>query len=327
MTALTLQLLCIRDCERAIERNYYDWGRGRAADSPEPDWDTAAPAQRRQVAIRGYELYDGVPPQYGNRIGPLEVYASAGINSHVVLLDAVRFLLRAEEAEPLLARIPDNALLETGTDDQIAAAGELIDAFDDAHQVGRGKATKVLYLKRRGFIPIIGSVVSDIIRKNFPFLLRQTSATVLVLQVYRLLLQTEAADLGSIRANLAERGFRLTAARLRTYLTWIGWRDHVGRSLQTEWQAASPAGDLVKAFPRPTQSYRLAGLGGSAGGRPRRGAPVGAIAHLRASARPTTRVGPMDFLLPPVLAAEAGRTRGAPGSHAGRCRAPGGRTR
>ncbi len=37
MTALTLQLLQIPDCEGAIEQGYYDWGRGRPADSPVPD--------------------------------------------------------------------------------------------------------------------------------------------------------------------------------------------------------------------------------------------------------------------------------------------------
>jgi hypothetical protein len=246
MTALTLQLLHISDCETAVERGYYDWGRGRPADSPEPDWDAASPGQRRQTVLRGYGLYDGLPAQRGNRLGPLEVYASTGINSRVVLLDAVRFLLRADQAEPLLARISDETLLEHGTDEQIAAAGDLIDLFDDAYQLGRGKVTKVLYLKRPGFIPVIDSVVGDFLWKNFPFLLRQSSSSRVVLQVYQLLLQTQAGALHSIRAGLAERGFRVSAARLLSYLVWLGWRGHVdaygfGRSLQTEWQAGSVA--------------------------------------------------------------------------------------
>ena len=264
MSAFTLQLLNISDCETAVERGYYDWGRGRPADSPEPDWDAASPEQRRQIALRGYELYDGVPAQRGNRLGRLEVYASTGINSRLILLDAVRFLLRADQAEPLLARIPDEALLENGTDEQIAAAGDLIDLFDNAYQLGRGKVTKVLYLKRPGFIPVIDSVVGDFLWKNFPFLLRQNSPAKDVLRVYQMLLQARAGVLASIRAGLAERGFALSAARLLSYLIWLGWRDHVdaygfGRSLQTEWQA----GSITEARAKAQESWERQ-LGGRA---------------------------------------------------------------
>ena len=122
-------------------------------------------------------------------------------------LDAVRFLLRADQAEPLLAHIPDEALLENGTDEQIAAAGELIDLFDNAYQLGRGKVTKVLYLKRPGFIPVIDPVVGDFLWKNFPFLLRQSSSTERVLRVYQMLLQARTGVLDAVRAgHLAELG-------------------------------------------------------------------------------------------------------------------------
>jgi hypothetical protein len=161
VTALALQLLQIADCEGAIERSYYDFGCGRPTDSPEPDWDAASPAQRRQIALRGYGLYDGLPAQRGNRIGPLEVYACTGLNSRVVHLDAVRFLLRADQAEPLLARIPDQALLEDGTDEQIAAAGDLINLFLGAYQLGRAKVTKVLYLKRLSYLASRGLVEAN----------------------------------------------------------------------------------------------------------------------------------------------------------------------
>ncbi len=62
---MTLQMLHILDRETAIERGYYDWGRGRPADSPEPEWDTASPGQRRQVSLRGCRLYDGLPVRHG----------------------------------------------------------------------------------------------------------------------------------------------------------------------------------------------------------------------------------------------------------------------
>lgn len=58
MTALSLQLLTIADCEAAVEQNYYDWGRGRPTDSLVPDWDAAAREQRQQIALRWYGLHD-----------------------------------------------------------------------------------------------------------------------------------------------------------------------------------------------------------------------------------------------------------------------------
>lgn len=252
MTAFTLQLLSIPDCEAVIERGYFDWGRGRPADSPEPDWEAASQKQRIQIALRGYGLYDGLPARGGNRIGPIEVYASIGINSRAILLDAVRFLLRADKAEPFLECIPDEALLENATDEQIAATGNPLELFDDAHQIGRGKATKVLYLKRPGFIPVIDSVASDFLWKNFHFLLRQNSSAELVLQVYRMLLLTQARVLDMVRANFAQNGFHLTRARLLSYLIWLGWRDLVdgsgfGRSFQMEWQARSVPEARAKA--------------------------------------------------------------------------------
>ncbi len=84
------------------------------------------------------------------------------------------------------------------------------------------------------------------------FLLRQNSSAKHVLQVYQMLLQVRAAVLDAIRAGLAERGFALSAARLLSYLIWLGWRDHVdaygfGRSLQSEWQAGSVAGARANA--------------------------------------------------------------------------------
>lgn len=67
-----------------------------------------------------------------------------------------------------------------------------------------------------------------------------------------MVLQPRAEVLASIRASLAERGFAASAARLLSYLIWLGWRDHVdaygfGRSLQTEWQTSSIAEARAKA--------------------------------------------------------------------------------
>ncbi len=90
MTTLTLQLPCVVDCEEAVERPYYEWGRGRPVYSPEPHWDTAPTEQRWQIALRGYGAWDGLPAQYSNRIGALEVYTSTSIDLRLVLSDMAR---------------------------------------------------------------------------------------------------------------------------------------------------------------------------------------------------------------------------------------------
>lgn len=230
MSELRVQTLCVPDCVAAIERGYYGWGQGRPADSPEPSWEDATPKQRHDIALRGYSLYDGYPAQRGNEISAAEICTSVGINSRVVLNDVVRFLVRADEARPLLARIPDDARLEQGTDDQIAAAGDLIDLFASAFEICRGKATKVLYKKRPAFMPILDSVVADFLWKNFPHDLRGNSPVDHVLRLYQQLLRERAPVLERTQTRLAGKGFRLSTSRVLNYLIWLGWRRNVGRA-------------------------------------------------------------------------------------------------
>jgi hypothetical protein len=224
MTSLRIQKLHIEDCEAAIRGSYYEWGRGWAGDSPEPDWAMATAEQRRDIALRGYALYDGLSPCHGNELEATEVYVSVGINSGVTLFDAIRFLRRSEEARPLLARIPDDARLEDGTDDQIEAAGALIELLAQESHIARGKATKVLHRKRPAFIPVIDSVVSNFLWRNFPHLLTEGSPNGLVLRVYKLLLVARAEPLNDIRVHLRDEGFTFTTARLLSHLVWLAWK-------------------------------------------------------------------------------------------------------
>lgn len=237
MTALRIQKLEVENCEETIQRAYFEWGRGWEKDSPELTWADAAPEQRRATALRGYALYDGLAPLGGNRLGPLEVYASIGVNSRVILHDAVRFMRRADEAMSLLARIPDHARLEDATEDQVAAAAELIDLLASEPHIGWGKATKVLYLKRPAFIPVLDSVVSDFLWKNLPHLLTGQSPAELVLSAYQLLLVARSQPLREIHAALARGGFNLNTARILNYLIWIEWKQHTeGEPLMQEQQ-------------------------------------------------------------------------------------------
>ncbi len=229
MTALRIQKLEIDDCEQEILRNYFEWGRGNPADTPEPSWQDADEATRLFIARRGYALYDGLALQPGNDIGPTEIFISVGINSRVILNDACRFLARAERARPLLARIPDDARLEDATDDQLDAAAELLTLLEEAKQVGRGKVTKALHKKRPAFIPIIDSVVADFLWKNFPWRLKQDSPPRDVLVLLRELLLARRDALETIQANLATKGFRLTTVRALDYLIWLGWHERVDK--------------------------------------------------------------------------------------------------
>jgi len=221
MTALRIQKLKIDDCEEALISGYHDWGTGYGTVLP-------GAAGRLEVARRAYELYDGHPAQLGNDIGPTEIFMSVGVNSRVILNDACRILACAEEARPLLARIPDGARLEAATDDQLDAAAVLIAMLDEPEHLGLGKVTKVLHKKRPAFIPILDSVVADFLWRNFPWRLRETSPPREVLVLFRDVLLARVDDLKTIQAILERQGFLLTTVRVLDALIWLGWRKRNG---------------------------------------------------------------------------------------------------
>lgn len=182
MTSLRLQNMFIPDCEDLVERGFYDWCKKWSKDSPPPDWQHAPLQVKRDVALIGYKIYEGIPQQHGNELGAAEVFCSLGINSRMEpRYDVVRFLQRSDEARAFLGRIPDGTVLENGTEDQISAAAGLIDLLSTDHQIKLGKATKVLYKKRPGFIPVIDSVVSSFLNQNFPHCKRSSNRDVLIL--------------------------------------------------------------------------------------------------------------------------------------------------
>ena len=244
MSVLVVQTLRVADCARAIQQEYYEWGRNKLDHTPEPPWESASPQQRRAVMRRGYSLYDGLPAQPGNEIRLTEIYGSAGIYSRIILNDAIRFLVRAEDAVPFLRRIPDGACLEEATDDQLNAAAELVDLFATAQHVGRGKATKVLHKKRPHFMPILDSVVFDFLWKNFPHIVRQGSPTVEYIRLYRDVLVARRPILSQTQAGLTAAQFPLSMTRVLDFIIWLGWRDKVdqfglGPPITKVWKTAN----------------------------------------------------------------------------------------
>src|SRR5688500_4581842 len=96
MTDFALQKLFVADCEHQLERNYYDWGRERVRDGwVDPEWEDAPGERRRQVALRGYALYDGCPVSADDAISAADAWVSAGFRSRVIEFDVVRVLARA----------------------------------------------------------------------------------------------------------------------------------------------------------------------------------------------------------------------------------------
>lgn len=224
MTRLHIQTLEIADCEARIERGYFDEGRVSDGPSPDPDWDEASCEERKGIARRGYALYDGFPCQPGNEVGLPEIYSSIGINSRVLSYDAARFLRRATEAMPLLAKIPDRTRLEDSSRDQVEAAAELVDLFTREHLIGRGKATKVLHKKRPAFIPVIDDVVFNFLWRNFPYRISENSSMKDILLIYKMLLEECSDTLGRVQAVLVQRGFALSTSRVLDFLIWLEWR-------------------------------------------------------------------------------------------------------
>lgn len=107
-----------------------------------------------------YEYYDAVPACDPNRIEPLDVLASVGINSRLDTAAKVRTVHRGMSASvnPLLESIPEDAALHTFS--SLDTLHELLAAAMTSKFVLLATATKVLHRKRPALIPIMDSVVA-----------------------------------------------------------------------------------------------------------------------------------------------------------------------
>lgn len=244
MTALRVQNLFVPDCEDAIRREYYGWGREKLKDGWQgPDWDDADEGDRRSTALRGYGLYDGISVLTDNTVTATDVYATVGFFSRATVYDAVRMVTRADDAAVYLSSIPADCELARASDEQIIAGGSAIQALC-AHEVNWGKVTKVLHKKRPTFFPVLDSVLFDFLWKNFPFRLKQNASAADYLRVYRDVLLRHLADANAVRDHLAAHRLPLTDLRVLDYALWLGWRDQVdefgfGPKITAVWECAS----------------------------------------------------------------------------------------
>lgn len=221
MTTFHLGDSFLPDAEELIERQYFLWGQEWGKQALPPHWEDASPEQRRAIALRGYAMYDGLPAQPGDTIGPTECYYAVGMSARIVLFDVVRLIARADEVRPYLAAIPNNRRLEDATNEELEAVGKLFDVLDACHQIGIAKITKVLHKKRPAFIPVIDSLLMAWMCRNCFAAPRRYPSNPDLLPVFKDLLIDNAAALAPIHANICQRGFVITKARLLDFLLFI----------------------------------------------------------------------------------------------------------
>lgn len=178
-----------------------------------------------------YEYYDAVPSGHPNRIEPLDILATVGINSMIDTAAKVRTVHRGMSAatNSLLECIPEDAQLHSfGVLDPVH---ELFAAAMTTKFVLLATATKVLHRKRPGLIPIMDSVVvghyvrddateKALLKRSFEN--RTAAADIGRLTVERL--REDVIDefdaLDELGQGLAHEGFHLSHVRITDILVW-----------------------------------------------------------------------------------------------------------
>lgn len=227
MTSLHVQQLQIDDCESTIQQGFYQWG-SNTKDPHYLVWEKASLELRQKTVKRGYDLYEGLQAPPGNTITAIEVYLSIGANSWATVYDAIRYVACSDEAQPLLARLPQQLTLERATDTEVSITVQLIDLFRGKYQIQLSKATKFLYKKRPNLIPMIDSSVSLFLEQNFPFRLEEELPTQQVLLLFREIVQRFSQPLANITANLSRDELNLSKTRVLSYLIWLEWTKRSG---------------------------------------------------------------------------------------------------
>lgn len=178
-----------------------------------------------------YEYYDAVPPGDPNRIEPLDVLATVGINSRLDTATKVRTVHRgmSSAVNALLTQIPERAELHTFA--SLDPLHELLAAAMTSKFVLLATATKVLHRKRPALIPILDSVVAghyvhdDPIEKALLQLSwenRNAAADISRLTIGRLRDDViQGFDLlDELRGALDGEGFALSHVRIMDILVW-----------------------------------------------------------------------------------------------------------
>ncbi len=177
-----------------------------------------------------FDYYDAFLDQAPFRIDPIDVIVTKSMNSRVNEADRIRFVHRAlvERCNPLLPAIPVDADLMT-YDPDLTNLRRLIHAAVQTPGVKVAVATKVLYRKRRNYIPMIDSYFikhyGRLLSRPDWYEMSQFPATaaevaVEVTRAFREDLRHAMPFIQSLRRNLTTTGFDLSPVRILDVLIW-----------------------------------------------------------------------------------------------------------
>ena len=215
---------------------------GRGGDGRSPDLRLASglgiagPRDRLLHFCREeYAYYDAIADADPDRVMPLDVLATVAMNSRVddapTRFDCARrvrtvHLGMAAACDLRLTAISaDSDVLDF--DPELELQGSLLHAAVQAPQVLVAVATKVLHRRRRGVIPMLGSVVLDYYldaggRADLKRLKadKRRAAAVAVLKDFRADLRSVVWEVAKLRGRLAAAGFAPTPIRILEVLVW-----------------------------------------------------------------------------------------------------------
>ena len=191
----------------------------------------ATPLERLLAFCREeYDYYDGIADLDPDHILPVDVLATIAMNSFIDKASLVRKVHRglAARCDPILPEIPAHADLLT-FDPDLAAFRRLIHEAVQAAGVLVPRAVKVLHRKRRGYVPMLDSVVLEYYlgvsgKSDRKELLqdRRHAAGVAIeaLRVFRDDLRAITGELNELLEALAAEGFPITRVRALEVLVW-----------------------------------------------------------------------------------------------------------
>lgn len=177
-----------------------------------------------------YAYYDAVPKGDPNRVEPVDVLATVGINSRIDTADKVRIvhLSMAASCDPLLPDIPPEADLLRF--EPLDAVVELLSAAMKARYVLLASATKVLHRKRPGLIPVLDSVVvahyldrlgeQKLLARSWEDRTAAKEAGRLALLGAREDLKGASQEINDLAEALSAAGFHLAPVRVLDILVW-----------------------------------------------------------------------------------------------------------
>ena len=191
-----------------------------------------------------YEYYDAVPVGDPDRVEPIDVLATVGLNSRIDTAVKVRTVHRGISAacDPLLPRIPHDADLLTF--EPLDQVGELLAAAVTSKYVLLSAACKVLHRKRPSLVPVLDGVVAGhylaglgeqaLLARSWESRPAASEAGRVALRQLRKDLNVAQTAIEELREGLQQEGFPQSHVRILDILVWTevepggSYRGHAG---------------------------------------------------------------------------------------------------